>query len=286
MSTIKSTTVTEAVKRYLKNEHSRGLSYHHLRTITGHLKLFEKAFRAKTLLSITQDDAASYINLRGSPRSRKNHLTTLRGFCKWAQDADYIPYDRKTFSERVKSPKVTLGEPEFFTPDEMRRLLLGVSKLPKDLEWVLALVILGAFVGMRVSEICRLKWEDILLEHKSIRISQLITKTQRRRIAMISDNAMLWLSTMSDREGFIVPQKIVPNINRFTSMLTIETGVTWKNNGLRHSYVTYAMARERSAWQVAEQVGNSPSILQVHYKGLVLASDAEEWFNITPNNTL
>lgn len=286
MSTTKSTTVTEAVKRYLKNEHSRGLSYHHLRTITGHLKAFEKAFQGKTILSITQEEATKYINLRGSPRSKKNHLTTLRGFCKWAQDVDYIPYDRRTFSERVKNPKVSLGEPEFFTPEEMRKLLLGVAKLPKDKEWVLALVILGGFVGMRLSEICRIKWSDILFEHKSIKISQLVTKTQRRRIAVIPENALLWLSTISDKEGFIIPQKLVSNINRFTSLVTALAGVNWKCNGLRHSYVTYAMAQERSAWQVAEQVGNSPSILQVHYKGLVLPSDAEEWFNITPENTL
>jgi hypothetical protein len=83
-----------------------------------------------------------------------------------------------------------------------------------------------------------------------------------------------------------MPQHLGPNLNRYIGNLAKEAGVEWKNNALRHSYVTYAMAQERDAWKVAEQVGNSPRVLQAHYKGLVLATDATEWFGITPDNTL
>ncbi len=46
------------------------------------------------------------------------------------------------------------------------------------------------------------------------------------------------------------------------------------------------MAEEGNAYVVAERVGNSPQILQRHYKGLVLEPDADEWFGITPDSIL
>jgi len=290
MSKTKSTkpkTVSEAAEAYLKSHRFEGLSFHHVRTVKKFVTLLSKCYGSRPLESITPEDVLKSMPKHWGATSKCNYLRSIKTFANWSRDNDYLPYDRRTFAERIRKPKEIPAEPEFFTTEEMRRLLtVGAMLVGGDEEFLLALLVLGGFVGMRVSEIGRVKWEDIDLTHKAVRLTPKITKTASRRIALIPDNAAEWLSHVKVKTGFVMPQHLGPNLNRYIGNLAKEAGVEWKNNALRHSYVTYAMAQERDAWKVAEQVGNSPRVLQAHYKGLVLATDATEWFGITPDNTL
>jgi integrase len=290
MSTIKSIkpkTATTAGQAYLKSNRFEGLSHEHIRTVRGHIRTFSEHFGEKLLEKITPDEVLRSVPKHWGPTSRANYVRALKTFANWARDHDYLPYDRRTFVERIRRTKPTYAEPEFFSPEEMRRLLTVAGMLVGGREeYLLSLLVLGGFVGIRTSEIGRLKWSDIDLPHNAVRLTPKITKTSTRRIAIIPANGVAWLNHIKDKTGFVMPQHIIPNLHRHTGILASEAGVDWKNNALRHSYVTYAMAQERDAWKVAEQVGNSPRVLQAHYKGLVLSSDAEEWFSVTPDNTL
>jgi integrase len=273
--------------KYMAYLAKQGVSRSHLSFNRLFLGAAIESFGDRSLESISPDEFVRGAKPEWGPRSVRGYIGCVRNLCRWAQDHDYAPYERKLFIERVRNPKLAVQDPEFYTPEEMRRLLReGAKMVGQKTEFLFLLLILGGFVGMRTSEICRLRWEDMLLSHKSIKLSSSITKTRLRRIAKIPDNAMEWLSHVKPSHGVIVPQHLVQNLTRFTGDLTRAAGVEWKKNGLRHSYVTYAMAKERNAWEVSEQVGNTPRVLQVHYKGLVLASDADEWFSITPNSTL
>jgi integrase len=55
----------------------------------------------------------------------------------------------------------------------------------------------------------------------------------------------------------------------------------WKNNGLRHSYISYRLAVVQNTAQVALEAGNSPQMIFRHYRELVRAMDAEKWFAVT-----
>lgn len=290
MSKTKSTkpkTATEAVQSYLKSHRFEGLSTHHIRTVRKHMGIFTRHFKSTLLEDVTPEDVLRSMPKSWGQTSKANYIRAVKTLANWARDNDYLPYDRRTFAERIRKPKEVPAEPEFFTPDEMRRLLTVAGMLVGGAEeFLLSILVLGGFVGMRASEIGRIGWADIDLTHKAVRLTPKITKTASRRIALIPDNAVEWLSHIKDKTGFVVPQPLIPNLHRYTGSLAKEAGVEWKNNALRHSYVTYAMAQERDAWKVAEQVGNSPRVLQAHYKGLVLLPDAVEWFGITPNNTL
>lgn len=290
MSKTKSTkpkTATEAVQSYLKSHRFEGLSTHHIRTVRKHMGIFTRHFKSTLLEEVTPEEVLRSMPKSWGQTSKANYIRAVKTLANWARDNDYLPYDRRTFAERIRKPKEVPAEPEFFTPDEMRRLLTVAGMLVGgEEEFLLPILVLGGFVGMRASEIGRVGWADIDLTHKAVRLTPKITKTASRRIALIPDNAVEWLSHVKDKTGFVVPQHLIPNLHRYTGGLAKEAGVEWKNNALRHSYVTYAMAQERDAWKVAEQVGNSPRVLQAHYKGLVLLPDAVEWFGITPNNTL
>lgn len=276
-----------AAQAYLKSHRFDGLAKCTMSSVTHYMGKFMDYFGDTDLDSISPEELLKSTPKHWGPVSRSNYLRVVRTFCGWARDNDYLPHDRRTVGERTKTPKIPASDPTFFTPEECRRLLRVSSMLVGSSdEWLFSMLVLGGFVGIRTSEITRLSWGDIDLTRKVIRMTTSITKTGVRRMAEIPDNAVEWLRHMEGRAGKVIPQKVLANMSRALCLLSKEAGVVWKKNALRHSYVTYAMARERNAWTVAEQVGNSPRVLQAHYKGLVLPTDADEWFGITPDNTL
>src|SRR5208337_3249034 len=54
--------------------------------------------------------------------------------------------------------------------------------------------------------------------------------------------------------------------------------VTWKANGLRHSFASYRFAQTGDAGRVAGECGNSAAVVHRHYRELVKLADAERWF--------
>ena len=56
----------------------------------------------------------------------------------------------------------------------------------------------------------------------------------------------------------------------------------WKKNALRHSYISYRVAEVQDVPKVALEAGNSGQMIFQHYRELVQAKDAKEWFGIMP----
>ena len=64
---------------------------------------------------------------------------------------------------------------------------------------------------------------------------------------------------------------------------TVEkSGVTWKDNGARHSFISYRLAEIQNAAQVALEAGNSPNVVFRHYRELVKPEAAKTWFAVAP----
>lgn len=282
-----STHLHTAGQKYLKSLETRGLSIQHIRTVKYRLNKIIKAFPSRPMDSIKLEELEKFVdNYEGSARTKHHLIAVLKSLFHWAQDHDLLSPDRITAAHRLKSPKDVPAEPGIFTPEEMRRMLRCAVNMEPHLLWVLHVLVLGGFCGIRTAEIHRLNWSDILLDHSCVRLSQRITKTGSRRIAKIPENGVEWLR-LTLRSGKVIPENVYPqNIQRYMLQASTAAMVEWKHNGLRHSYVSYAMAQARNAWEVAEQVGNSPKILQAHYKGLVLPAEAEEWFSLSPETTL
>jgi len=279
-------TLKEVAELFIQDCERRKLTYHHIRTVRSRLKNFVARHGKRPLADITKDEVQEYLAKVGSPVTQVNHLRTLRSVFQYAKDIDVLPWGVRDVTLRVKTPACEMLEPEFFTPAEMRALLAAASSEPRSEHYLIAVLVLGGFAGLRCEEILRLQWGDVLLEHKMVRLSATVTKTSRRRLAEISDNAVKWLEHVKKAVGPVVPIEYRRNLHREVARITSRAGVVWKRNGLRHSFVTYAMAKARNAYEVSEQVGNSPRVLQAHYKGLVFPADATEWFNITPDSTL
>src|SRR5512140_452001 len=61
-----------------------------------------------------------------------------------------------------------------------------------------------------------------------------------------------------------------------------DSGVKWKHNALRHSFISYRVAKIKNVNEVAMEAGNSPDMIFKHYRELVTEKEADAWFGVTP----
>ena len=83
------------------------------------------------------------------------------------------------------------------------------------------------------------------------------------------------------RKGRIIPSG---EYAKEATALARACGIEWPRNVLRHSYISYRIAKVKSADQVALEAGNSPSIIFKHYRELTTEAQADEWFGILPKD--
>ena len=133
-----------------------------------------------------------------------------------------------------------------------------------------------------MEEILRMTWEDVYRRKGFVEIEAQKAKTARRRLVPISSNLTDWLALAGKTNGRLWPWskaylfEAIPNAARVAD-------INWKRNALRHSFISYRLALTQNKHQVAEEAGNSPRMIDAHYRELVTPEQAENWFNVQPN---
>ena len=141
-----------------------------------------------------------------------------------------------------------------------------------------ACLALGAFAGLQAAETERIEWRDIDLAGGFIHVASDKAKTRSRRLVPIVPNLAAWLAPYAKHTGQV--WKGTPNDLRDARAETVKAaGVAWKDNGSRHSFISYRLADVQNAAQVALEAGNSPNGFR-HYRELVKPADAKAWFTI------
>jgi hypothetical protein len=94
-------------------------------------------------------------------------------------------------------------------------------------------------------------------------------------------NLVQWLADYAQEKGKVWKGKL--NSLKEARAETVEKAATsWKDNALRHSFISYRLAGTQNAAQVALEAGNSPSMVFKHYRELVKPETAKAWFAIAP----
>ena len=107
-------------------------------------------------------------------------------------------------------------------------------------------------------------------------------KSARRRLVKIEPNLHRWLDVAQRAREAVAP------LNLRTRLLEARKAAKlrrWPFNGLRHSYASYRLAEIQDAARVALECGNSPTVLQQHYRELATPDDAAAWFAVKPQPT-
>ena len=143
---------------------------------------------------------------------------------------------------------------------------------------------IAAFCGLRAAEIQRLDWSEIHLTgtERFVEIKAGNAKTASRRNQMpITDNCAAWL------ERYAKPSGPVINLSRADKQLFLylaeKSGVLWKHNGLRHSFIPATGSPWSKMWdRSALKRVTRRAWYSEHYRQLVRESEAKSWFNIMP----
>jgi hypothetical protein len=96
----------------------------------------------------------------------------------------------------------------------------------------------------------------------------------------IQPNLAAWLQAYP-LERFPI---IVPALQKHRARIAKLFGLS--HDVMRHTFISFFIAKYRSMGEAALQAGNSESIIRRHYLDLKSAAEAEDFFNILPNKAI
>lgn len=265
----------EVVREFLADKAAKGKSDRYLADLKYRCERFATSLSCPIGDVTTARIETFLMELKLSSQSYENFRRAIGTLYAFAKRRGYIPRDHGEF-EQVEKVRAENGEVEVFSPLEVQKLLTHA-----DREF-LPCIAIGAFAGLRSSEVERLSWQDVKLTEKVIVVQKGKTKTGSRRLAPIPDNLVTWLTPLAKPSGPVWPFGH-DSFYKAQQDSSEASGVDWKQNALRHSFISYRLAVLRNEQQVAFESGNSPAMVHKHYKQLVTQAEAEKWFAVARN---
>jgi integrase len=228
-----------------------------------HLKTVREFFARKGIKTIDQLDAGIVQEFQVdslqqySPRTFNNQLGILKSVLNKAVEWGVI---EKNPIRKVKKIKIPVKY-HYFAPDEIKLQLKHASP------YVKRIIGLGAYAGLRRSEMAELKMSDIDFKRKEIKIrsdQDYTPKGKRPRTIPLSDGLIKILETTRCLKGaWVLPRKIEDgspfNFHRLQELslaykrLLRKLNQKGKLHDLRHSFGTFGIAsgvpiRDIQAW--------------------------------------
>ncbi len=263
------------VGELLASKQKDGLSKRYIETVRSHLLRFAAAFPTELSL-ITAPQIDGWLRAQNiGPRARNNLRGSIITLFHFARKHGHLPKGQPTEADDIARAKDRGGRIGILRPPE---LALMLQRAPERVRLFLAL---GAFTGMRSSEVLRLEWKDVNFERSFITVSPEKAKTATRRLVPIQPNLMRWLAPHRHHVGAVF--KTPRDAGRAIAFAK-NCHVEWPSNALRHSYATYRLAMTADAARVALEMGNSPQKLMTNYRELADGREGREWFEISPLN--
>ena len=265
--------VSEAVSAVIKLKADTSKSERHLSDLRHRLGSFKDAFGERLVSTITADEVLTWIQNRSdSAVSRNNfrrHIRLLFNHAKKRGFRDQNPIDL------VEPWKETKGEVSALTPEQLAELL---ERAPAEMVPVIAI---GAFAGLRRSEIERLDWSEVDFESGEIYVRALNKKSAANRFVKIEDNLTKWLEPYAKRTGRVWPKgggRLISALNKAVSFKT-------PKNQLRHSYRSYHMAKYQDGALTSLNLGhpNQRQAFESYRKPIKKALVAAYW-SIEPDS--
>lgn len=254
------------------------VSFAHLKNTKYENGVLKKWFGDLTLQRISSEMVKDrLLESRFSKTTKRNLIRALKTRETFARRKKYVPRDWDSPFEHLPMPKTNTEKPPIFTPDELKRLFISLHK--NQLLYVAAVV----FGGARCEEALKLRGRNYLKEENLITIDANIAKQSARRTLDITENHRAWIDLVGEiaPDARIITKSAAKKVYSNKSRLA-QVKLTWEQNVLRDSFISYHSAKYRNAALTSDLAGNSVYICKSKYKALVTPSAADDWFNITP----
>jgi integrase len=276
-------TCPQIVTELLAAKRAEGAGVRWVDDLDSRLNRFTKDFKTP-LESISSEEIRLWLTrLNLSKRSFNNYRTALLALARFARERKYLSPHWEGLAA-IKPFEITKPIEELYTPEEIRSLLFTAEKyFPQHLP---ALAIM-AFAGCRHCELRDqdggLDWKDVHLKTAQIHISAALAKSHTgRRYVPIQPNLAAWIEFCARPRG---PVCTVANLTNAFARIADRAKVTWKQNALRNSFISYRCAVTQNVPQVAGEAGNSVGEIQKSYRKELTKEEGESWFNIWPTRS-
>jgi len=275
-------TIRQLVEELIEAKRHDGKAARYLESLRGYLGRFCQQFGDRLIATVTPEELDKYLrDLPYSPKSRLNyrqHIGVLFSHAKRRRMIDSNPIE---FTAR---PKLIDKAPEIFTVDELQALLDTAQRIEPD---VVPMLAIGAFAGLRDSEIQQLTWSEVNQARGFIEVTAAKAKSARRRLVTIQPNLAAWLRPYSGLTGAVVPgadgQRRDAARGKLLRLRKTAGLTNWPKNGLRHSFCSYRLAATTNAHLVASELGHTTSqLVYQHYREVVTPEEAERYWQIAP----
>lgn len=300
------TTLTEAVKVYLQGKRaprrvtidealalfikSRGDSGVRRATVIWYdefLQVVAARFGERIIDDITRAEFHAWIKQLDRGRASKAAVAraarALWRYCI-AQEPAMASSDVTVGLTFTVQADTTDGSQKFLRVEQCQQLLRNIPAQYRD-----AIVVM-LFAGIRPEEVAgqlgkpRLTWENINTEERIIRVPAAVSKIgQTRILENLPEAIWAWLKPgrPADEVCDCSPVVLVSHIKTAAGFTD---GKRWPQDGLRHSFATYAVALTNDPGKVSLWLGHNgnPTMLYRHYRGLVTKAEAEKFFSLRP----
>ena len=289
-ASLKQGSIEEIVEEYLADRANDkpALSRAYLHLLKATLTPFGRDFKG-SLSGIQGDELQAWIKSRGAAKTQANAKGVVTHFFAWARLKKYLPRDAKLATDDLskirREVKATI---RLYSPEHLRHALDGI-----DRKWLPFLAI-SAFAGIRSAEICRLNWGHIDLKKGFIEVEADKAKTRARRLVPICSSLKAWIQPFHGNTPMIAPEGYAHEGRvawGFREAITAivdnkkERLVPTIKNGWRSSFISYRLQELGNKYaEVAEEAGNSESIIISNYRELTDKETAEKWFGVRPRD--
>ncbi len=242
---------------------------------------------------ITPDVIEDFLDKRNvSPASRDNDRRAASRFFRWCIERPRRWATVNPCREVRVEKNGDAAAPAVLTIANCKALLRAAETHRKGR--LAPYVALCLFGGLRPFEAARLRWEQVNLADKEIRIEANQTKTKRARVIAIDNTLAAWLRAYQGkplypanwRRDFDTIKAVAGfgNPERFPKEQREKIGKLkpWPDDVLRHTGISHYFRSTGSYGRTAEQFGNSEAIIKRHYQGRVSTEDTKQFYALLP----
>lgn len=250
-------------------ENGQGKAASTLRSQNSDLKVFcayltQEKTSLEAVDSIFLQAFVDDLSLDHAPASVSRMISTLRAFFGWLN----LFYELPDPTELLKRPRLTRHLPVWASADQMEQLIQSFDLSDKGvLDRTIVMTLYCC--GLRVSELCTLRFNDVRLDQKQLKIRG---KGGKERIIPLVDSCIEQMKTYLDtvrqnsgslRDTFFVTLKGKPLNRNYVYKLVKKDA--WDNglspafspHSIRHSYATKLVSEEVDLRLVQELLGHS-----------------------------
>jgi integrase len=215
----------------------------------------------KYCIGLTNFLRNDYLTERGEhlmPYTAINYLACVRNALNMAVREGVLsvnPFNQLSAQDKIKTPE---SKREYLTIEEVRRL----EETPCEYEFAKRAFLFGCYCGLRISDIRRLKWSDLIKDGNNYRINIVMHKTQSPIYIPLSKKAFNWIPERTDLndDALLFPglpkQISTPlHLSAWVKSAGITKRITF--HASRHTFATMMLTLGVDLYTVSKLLGHS-----------------------------